>query len=207
MKFPSIPYFNETDLSQFISREVIMAEKLDGLNVCLHNGKAYTRDNAGVPHNTPYMAMVKKYHAWKTAGDTGYFYYGEDLFAEHACVYDPIPESETFYVFMIMAEDGRVLSWDETIERCLNVGLIPVPVIAKSIFNDEKGAVNALREFEDEGVSLLGGEREGSVMRFADSFHIADIAEKVCKSVRRGHVQPNADHWRKNWQPRQMYRL
>ena len=48
--------------------------------------------------------------------------------------------------------------------------------------------------------SVLGGEREGVVLRLAQGFSVADFQNNVCKSVRFGHVQTD-EHWTRKWKP------
>ena len=47
---------------------------------------------------------------------------------------------------------------------------------------------------------MLGGEREGVVLRLERGFPAAEFQDNVCKSVRVGHVQTD-EHWTRNWRP------
>ena len=46
--------------------------------------------------------------------------------------------------------------------------------------------------------SAYGDEKEGIVMRLADSFPIEEFPNCVCKWVRPHHVQ-TGEHWTRNW--------
>ena len=48
--------------------------------------------------------------------------------------------------------------------------------------------------------SVLGGEREGVVLRLARGFPAAGFQDSVCQSVRTGHVQGDG-HWARWWKP------
>ena len=47
---------------------------------------------------------------------------------------------------------------------------------------------------------MLGGEREGVVLRLACGFPALEFPNNACKSVRPGHVQTE-EHWTRNWRP------
>jgi hypothetical protein len=53
------------------------------------------------------------------------------------------------------------------------------------------------REIKKE--SEQGGDREGFVIRIADSFSADQFQEFTGKYVREGHVQTD-EHWSKNWE-------
>ena len=206
MKFPSIPYYHELpDLNRFIGRQLIFTEKLDGLNVRLFNGQAYTRDDSGAPHDAGYMALVKKWHAHKTAGNDLLSFYGEDVYAQHACQYGPVAEDAAFRMFAVatMTDDPVVLHWEDTVWMAVAMDILHVPSLRRYHIRDTWEIEGILREHMQEP-SALGGECEGVVVRVADSFPLARAAQHMFKVVRPGHVQPDADHWRKRWQPREI---
>ena len=206
IKFPSIPHYADARFKKMLGYNLIFTEKLDGLNVCLYDGAAYARDNSGAAHNAGYMAMVKKWAAPKTYDDRERLIYGEDLYAQHSCQYDPIHEDDTFRIFSILSSNTSypfIQSWDETRDIAYNMRLNTVPVL------DERMIYSArhLRETVDELMqepSRLGGEKEGLVVRVAGPFFLKYINECIFKVVRPDHVQDNAEHWRKGWKPREI---
>ena len=200
MKFPSIPHMADADLKRFVGKSLVITEKLDGLNLRLHDGKVY--DRAGEPHNAPWTAMVKKWHAYKTLGNHHLHYFGEDLYACHSCEYDRLPEDETFRVFIVA---GGLLpfamSYMNTVDVVKQGGLLTVPLLGVMRLQ----SISELRENLEQmvnGPSALGGEREGVVVRRMDGFFLNEAPEHMFKIVRDGHVQPDADHWRRNWRRR-----
>lgn len=205
IKFPRIPYGNYNSISRFEEEPIKITEKLDGLNVCLYNGQAYRgKDNSQNPCNAGYMAMVKKHHAHKTRGETDLMFFGEDLYAQHACAYDPIEEGNTFRVFMIISQDGYVLSWNETVLISKNFNLCCVPSLFGGSFGDARTFERKICNAMLKKPSVLGGEREGIVVRRPFSFPSNEMHIHTFKIVRPEHVQPNANHWSKNWKPREI---
>ena len=212
MKWPSIPTIDEVNLGLFTApgTSLVFTEKLDGLNVRLSRGKAYIRDNSGEPHDAPYMALVKKWHAPKTSACGPIQFYGEDLYARHSCEYAPVRESETFRVFAATTTapheiypSPMVMSFDMTIQFAWQHKLTMAPMLGLDYCASEE----ELREYVAKLMeldSVLGGEQEGIVVRIAGAFGLRHVPECMFKVVRPGHVQPDAEHWRKNWKPREI---
>lgn len=208
IKFPSIPNYRDTvqdpDLmNRYIHTPVVITEKLDGLNVLLHNGNCYTRDNSAEPENKRYLAMVKKHHAWKTAGNRDRYVWGEDLFAEHSCKYMPIEEARTFRAFMVSTNGRYALSWAESVRSMSSSDIESVPVLFSDRFKSRAHLHGKIIELM-EGMSALGGDLEGLVVRRSNGFLLSEAGKNMFKVVRKGHVQQNAEHWRKNWKHREI---
>lgn len=176
---------------------VVVTEKLDGGNTLLHEGKVYTR-SVSVPSEAKWLAMVKKHHAWKVTEPSVYLY-GEDIYGVHSIAYDAVSEDKTFYAFAIRDETGAFAPFSELDAYAQSHDILTVPVLFRGTFN----SVSELKEFIDGAhreSSLLGGEREGVVIRLARGFPYSEFQDNVCKSVRAGHVRQN-EHWSRNWQP------
>ena len=202
IKFPRIPYQNDADLRLFLNTDIVITEKLDGLNVLLHDGNAYTRDDSGRPHFASYMAMVNKHHTWKTVNDALY-YWGEDLYARHSCEYDAIPEAETYRLFMVATDHLFAFPWALMLSYARRRDLKVVPVLfrgkmASSVLLNQK--IKLLMQES----SSIGGEREGVVVRVASGFRLSEIHKKMFKVVRDNHVQPDSAHWRRHWRKRKI---
>lgn len=81
------------------------------------------------------------------------------------------------------------LSWDETRARFSDWDVVPVRTLWRGQYT-----ASAL----DEVAAGFDFDRmEGWVMRLASEFAAADFQSAVVKWVRRGHVQPDAQHWSK----------
>ena len=207
-KYPRTPYWLwspsigrddgvHPDPDRFVGEPVVVTEKLDGGNTLLHAGKVYARSVAA-PSEGPWMAMVKKHHAWKV-NEPDVYLYGEDIYGVHSIEYGPVPEQATYYAFALRHGDGAFASFAE-VEAYANQREIPiVPVLFNGCFQ----SVAVLRAFVERAhaePSALGGEREGVVLRLARGFPASEFPENVCKSVRAGHVQTN-EHWTRHWKP------
>ena len=179
----------------FTRCEIVLTEKLDGASAALHHGRALTRDGGSA--TAPWLHMARRHHAWKT-GNLDTVIYAEDLLAVHSIAYGPIPERETLRAFAAL-RDGRFISQDELTNLLEELSIPQVPVV----FRGTAGSIRQLHEIILEAhaqPSVLGGEREGVVVRTADAFPQDEFAMRVCKSVRPGHVRPGQAHWRRNWQ-------
>ena len=207
-KYPKTPYWpwspaigrNEDvhpEPGRFVGDSVVITEKLDGGNTLLHAGKVYGRSVAA-PSEGKWMAMVKKHHAWKV-DEPDVFLYGEDIYGVHSIEYEPVPENETFYAFALRNAAGVLASFAE-LEAYANQRDIPVvPILFKGCFRSI-GELRAFVERTHGEPSMLGGEREGVVLRLACEYPIREFANNACKSVRLGHVNTD-EHWTRNWRP------
>ena len=207
-KYPKTPYWPwspsigrddavHRDPSRFVGEPVVATEKLDGGNTLLHAGKVYARSVAA-PSEGKWMAMVKKHHAWKVH-EPGVRLYGEDIYGVHSIEYEPVPEHATFYAFALRDSAGAFASFAE-VEAYARQREIPVvPVLFKGRLRSVV-EIRAFFKHTHRETSMLGGEREGVVLRLARGFPASEFSNNVCKSVRPGHVQTE-EHWTRNWRP------
>ena len=209
MKYPSTPYYTFSpsvgrgdryidDPSQFTNKEIVITEKMDGSTALLYQGDVYDRSNSTEPSSSPWFAMARKYHSWKTFNHE-FMIYGEDIYGVHSIEYNPVKPQNTFMAFALYNPITRMfLGWD-TFESMMEGWDIPtVPVIFRGKFNSTIELNNFLTH-EHGMPSSLGGHREGMVIRTASTFHLTSFGHVVCKSVRPDHVQQDAEHWSKNW--------
>ena len=172
--------------------EIVITEKLDGSCTALRGGQALTR--SADPH-APWLAMARKHHAWKVT-EQGVTLYGEDLYGLHSISYDPMREDLTFRAFALV-RNGAFTSWDELERTARELDISTAPVI----FLGTAGSLEELRERIEAAhlePSLLGGEREGVVVRRAEGFPFGEFHRNAAKSVRAGHVQAG-EHWSRSW--------
>ena len=207
-KYPSTPYWPwspaigrgedvHRNPARFLEDAVVVTEKLDGGNTLLHDGRVYAR-SVSAPSDGKWMAMVKKHHAWKVK-ELDVYLYGEDIYGVHSIAYGPVAEDETFHAFAIRGRDGAFAAFAEVEAYAKHRGIPVVPVLFRGRFR----SVEEIRDFvtrAHETPSMLGGEREGVVLRLARGFPAAEFQANVCKSVRVGHVQTD-EHWTRNWRP------
>jgi hypothetical protein len=170
------------DTSCFDGEQVIITEKMDGENTSLYPDYFHARSLDGNHHWT--RDWVKQY--WSSfAHDipAEHRICGENLFARHSIAYDNL---KSYFMGFSMWHNDRCLSWDETITYFELLGIEPVPVLYRGIW-DEKIARSLYNPSDD---SLI----EGIVVRKAGSFMLADFKTSVAKAVRKNHVQTE-DHW------------
>ena len=204
-KYPRTPYWPTSpsggrmiaDTLNFVGQEVVVTEKLDGGNTLLHNGEVYAR-SVSSPSRHPWHAMVRRHHAWKLAGLDNLYLYGEDIYGVHSIEYDPLTTGRlTFRAFAARVGD-TFISWDDFYSIAFLDHFIPiVPILWRGIIESEEQMNDYLADWHTES-SVLGGEREGVVIRVVNEFHTDRFGAFVCKSVRENHVQIDA-HWTRNW--------
>ena len=114
--------------------------------------------------------------------------------AIHSIVYENL--TSCFYLFGARFEDTWS-SWDD-IELYAGILNIPtVPVLFKGFFKTEKELKDYIINLSKQP-SSLGGEREGVVIRVADSFNNENFSSYLQKFVRKDHVT-TTEHWTKCW--------
>lgn len=208
LKYPKTPYWPDSpatprngealaDPMKFIGSPIVVTEKVDGGNTLLHKGEVYAR-SVSAPSNGKWMAMVKKHHAWKVT-DPNVFLYGEDIYGVHSIEYEPVAENETFYAFALRFRDGTFSSFQTMVDYAQERDIPVVPILFEGLFRSV-GEIQSLVSKAHTEPSVLGGEREGIVIRLARAFPAEEFRYNVCKSVRVGHVQSD-EHWSKNWKP------
>ncbi len=185
------------DPGRFVGVPVVVTEKLDGSNTLLHDGKVYGR-SVSAPSEAKWMAMAKKHHAWKVTGPEVYLY-GEDIYGVHSIAYAAVPEDRTFYAFALRDGAGAFAPFADLESYAEGHAIPVVPVLFRGIFRSV-AELRAFLECAHAEPSVLGGEREGAVVRLASGFPGSEFAFNVCKSVRAGHVQSD-EHWIRNWRP------
>ena len=207
-KYPRTPYaaFSPSgpsgrltaDVSNFLGRPLVITEKLDGSNVRLHNGMAQPRSpNSNGRH--PWLAMVRKHHAWKTKPYEYLELFGEDIYGVHSIRYDSVAEDRTFYLFAAKQRNAWA-SWDSVCAWALYMGIPTVPVLHEDVvFHKREDLEQVCLDLMAEP-SALGPEREGLVVRVSKEFEDQHFSSSVCKGVRPNHVQADEEHWSRHWE-------
>ena len=173
-------------LEPFIGQEVVATVKLDG-------------ENATIGHNYYHArSLEKEYHASRTwvnrlQGEIGYLLEpnericGENVAAHHSIKYENL--EHFFYAFSYWIDD-ICQSWDDTVKKCEELGLITVPVLYKGIW-DEEIIKKLFTKYHN------GDKMEGYVVRTAAQFSFSKkFIKEMAKYVRAGHVQTDK-HWKK----------
>lgn len=181
----------------FTDIPIVITEKLDGSNCLISTGGVYAR-STGQEAAHSWFAMVRKHHAWKTLNLNDHYFYGEELFGVHSIEYGPIKEDETFRLFAVRAGDFW-FPWSDVEGFASKLNVKTTPVLFKGTF----GSVKEIDKWFEEEInkpSVLGGEREGFVIRYSSNIGIKHFGTFVAKYVRAGHIQTDQS-WTRNWQP------
>jgi hypothetical protein len=173
-----------TDLD-FLNKEIVVTEKLDGSNFTLYSDYLHARSLDGVNHES--FAWIKQFHAgFKYFIPEGYRLCGEYVYAKHSIHYTNL--ESYFYLFSIWNED-TCLSWRETEEFAATTGLHLVPVIYKGYWNDSWESFHKTYWNHDEN------KHEGYVIRNTNQIKYENFSSNIAKYVRANHVQ-TSEHWK-----------
>ena len=121
-------------VDHFNGKEVIVTIKLDGENTTMYNDHIHARSLDSAHH--PSRDWVKglwgdiRYHIpkdWRLCG--------ENVYTKYTIHYHGL--KTYFYVFSIWDKD-TCLTWEDTLEWCELLGLTPVPVVYKGLFDLNK---------------------------------------------------------------------
>jgi hypothetical protein len=166
------------------SDDVVVTEKMDGENTTLYRDKIHARSIDSGDH--PSRSWVKQFHASiKDDIPEGWRVSGENVYATHSVAYDALPSY--FLGFSVWDAHNHALPWDETLEWFDLLGITPVATLYRGPFDEKK--IKALN------TGPGSDKREGYVVRTANGFAYEDFSTHLAKYVRKGHVQPNAQHW------------
>lgn len=187
------------DEQTFLNRELIITEKMDGGNACLHNGKVYARTHSEEASHPSFSRLkqlsINMFYTSIFDFDR-YMLFGENVQAIHSIEYSSL--TSPFYLFAIFDRKEKIwLGWNHLVILASKLGLPVVPVLGRMTFKSIKEMEVYLSK-EIKLSSAYGPNREGFVLRDVNSFKEEDFSVNVCKFVRHGHVQSD-EHWSKNW--------
>jgi hypothetical protein len=188
---PFSPGFTSDDIiadsmEKFYGKEVIATEKKDGENSSLYPDHFHARSLDS--RNHPSRNWLKAFHgsiAHKIP--KGYRICGENLYAKHSIFYEEL--ESYFYGFSIWDERNVALDWDTTVMWFEELGITPVPVLMRGIFDE-----NMYKELKAMANSLDTTKHEGFVLRLAGEIPFDEFGTSVVKWVRKGHVVTDT-HW------------
>lgn len=173
-----------SSVDHFEGKEVVITEKYDGEAFSLYSNYCHPRSTTYSPH--PSRDWVRKFHGQiRHEIPEGWRICGENLFAKHSLFYTNL--RSYFYAYSIWTDQNMALSWDETVEYCSLLGITPVSVLYRGLFDETYIRDTFTRTINFDVV-------EGYVVRLASSFAFEDFPQAVAKYVRKGHVQTD-EHW------------
>jgi hypothetical protein len=172
-------------VDHLIGKKVVISTKWDGENTTMYRDYIHARSLSKAFHES--MDWIKKFHAQiKYNIPLGWRICGENLFAKHSLSYSNL--TSYFYVFSIWTDKNVALDWDETVEYCLLLGITPVDILYRGIFEEDL-VRDRFTQTLDYSVT------EGYVVRIDSSFKFEDFPRSVAKYVRANHVQTD-QHWK-----------
>lgn len=190
-------------IKNFIGREVVVTEKLDGEAATIYNNGMHARSLNNTYHSSrAWLKALQAMIASQIPDDMRIT--GENVYAKHTIHYQKL--SSYFYVYGIF-ENGYCLPWDDIEELCQyfkyslkvkgedgseqyqDFHLETVPVLYRGIWDEEK--IKACYT----GISKFGGEQEGYVVRIAEGFVDAAFPNSVAKYVKENFILESEDHW------------
>lgn len=188
-------------LDHFIGQEVVVTEKADGENTTHTRIKTHAKSVDSKAHwSRERMRAMQNELKWKLEQPQFADIHricGENMVAKHSIEYANLPSY--FLCFAIWNRQNECYSWDDMEILADELGLSLVPLLARGVYQKDgtillsDGTTDSLMSLFT-GVSKLGGEQEGFVMRLARQFHYDEYATAVAKYVRKDHVQTD-EHW------------
>jgi hypothetical protein len=181
-------------VNQFLSKKIVITEKLDGSNTALTKDGVYGRSHADFTRNAWDQKSWELWNITKNDLSEGVYLFGEGMYGIHSLEYTNL--DSYLYIFGIR-DNGVWLSWDEVEEYSYILNIPTVPVLFKGVINTELEFNDLISKLVIEE-SKLGSEREGVVIRTYNEFENDEFTSNVGKWVRKGHVQTTS-HWTRNW--------
>ena len=185
-----------SDDSQFIGKDVIVTEKMDGENTTIYSdGYFHARSIDGT--SNPWQSWLHSHISLAChALPKGWRVCGENLYAKHSISYDNwYPTIDwLFQVFGIYNDRDECISWKSTKQMCYDLGLRHVPEIYTGPYQRD-----LIQQYFNDYKARKQREVEGYVIRVSGNFLAADFKNNVAKFVRAHHVQTD-EHWTKHWE-------
>jgi hypothetical protein len=162
--------------------DVVATEKMDGENTTIYYGGTHARSVDGRYH--PSRDRMKAFAAGISPMlATDERIVGEYLYARHSISYEGLPH---FFMGFAWIKDDVIQSWDDTMARFDELGIVSVPLLWRGEFDARKIA-GLIADLDLE-------RQEGFVVRATQAFTEDQMSTHMGKYVREGHVQTDK-HW------------
>ena len=179
-------------LNQFIGKEIVVTEKMDGECTTLYHNYMHAR-SLDSRHNFSRDWIKKMHSVIRFDIPEGYRFVGENLWAEHSIRYEDGVLDGYFYLFAIFDENSTIIDFDDMVVFAGILDL-PTPNILYNGIYDEKILKNIANKMDKT-------KHEGYVIRLKDAVpqnQESEFMDGVAKFVRADHVSDNAEHWLSN---------
>ena len=171
-----------SDIDGLKAGTLIVTEKMDGENKTIHRGGSHARSPDSGYH--PSRDWLKAFAGGMSHRlSEGERIVGENLYARHSISYDALP---SYFLGFAWIVGDVVQSWQDTLIRFEDLGVIPVPTLYQGPFHEELLA--------DMAAALDEQRQEGFVVRTESAFPEQEMSIRMGKYVRAGHVQSDT-HW------------
>lgn len=176
-----------SSIDNFVGKELLITEKMDGSNVCLTSTNVFARSHSGVPSHASFDLLKAQHAQIKHKIDAGLSVFGEWIYAVHSINYTKLPSY--FMIFGVRDDEtGEWYSWDLVEELAKDLGFPTVPVLFRGYTSDLEQLTTDLSK----NPSTCGPEKEGVVVRILGA--LEEHTFNMAKYVRKNHVQTD-DHW------------
>jgi len=185
--------------SSLLNRYLYFSEKLDGGNTRLHKSCVGARSASLNADHGSFSRIKKLYRDLYYSNEFDfdrYILYGENMQGIHSIEYDAL--KHPFYLFAALdTETNQIVSVQELEAISLETTFPLAPSLGIHKFSKMKDLKKFIEE-QQKLPSLIGGEREGVVLRIVEEFPVEEFEKHVVKYVRKGHVQCDS-HWSTDW--------
>lgn len=168
----------------FLNKEIVITEKMDGSNVTLYNDYYHNR-SINTSHH-PAFDWIKRYHSQISYNIPPHLRIcGEYLFNVHSISYEEL--ESYFLAFSVWDNNTNVcLDFNETKDWLELLNIKTVPILYEGMFD--------IKIIEQLYKELDKTKHEGIVVRLKDSFNYENFNKSVFKLVRANHVT-SSEHW------------
>lgn len=177
--------------SNFLRRNLIITEKLDGENQCWSRNSWHLRSESSTAGGILRSKSKAKWAEVQWFIPESEFWFVEDISNLHSIEY----QDHLCEFFLIAVWDKKLKLWADHkyVELCAKkVDLSPAPVLVKGTSWDSIESLEEAVNWQAQQPSVLGGNREGVVVGIEDCLN--DWTASTAKWVRANHVQTN-QHW------------
>lgn len=179
-------------VSNFLNKEIVITEKLDGSCASLESDNCFARSHNGPPTH-PSFDSLKALHAnIKYKIPKNFQIFGEYCYAQHSIYYNKLPGIFMIFNIRDLLKDVWY-SWNDVELWASDLNLPTVPLLFKGKVSSEKELEKLTSGFMNKP-SLYGDTREGIVARLSNEFKDEDFSKSVLKMVRPNHVNTD-EHW------------
>ena len=170
-------------MEQFIGREVVVTEKMDGENTTMYRDHYHAR-SLDSRHHPSRDAVKAIWGNIRYMIPEGFRLCGENMYAEHSIAYDDL---ESYFLGFSVWDDRNVkLAYDEGLALMQEWGVTPVRELYRGVYDEAL----IKRLWTPESASRV----EGYVIQVVEEIPYEDFGTYVAKFVRPKHVQTD-EHW------------